>query len=272
MARQRQRLIKAREIAGKTREQVAEALRVSVRTIERLETGETRNPQIGRRSELAKLYKLTPAELRVVLNGDDEPVPAVNGHAVPDWLTLYASLEQQASQLWAWQPFTVHALLQTPDYAAAVEQADPVPGDVARLVDLRMTRQAVLTREPDPLHLSVVLDESVLRRVTGSQEVMAAQLNQLVKTAELPNVDIRVLPLHAGIHAAAFGTFTVLASSGISTPQMVCVEDRTGHRYLESTHAVDVHFAVFNHLARLAFPSDESRDVIRTAAKETRHD
>ena len=77
----------------------------------------------------------------------------------------------------------------------------PTEEEVERWVRVRLARQAVLDREPDPLRLSVVLDEAVLRRVAGDREVMAEQIDHLVMMAERPNVDIRVLPLDPGTHA-----------------------------------------------------------------------
>jgi Domain of unknown function (DUF5753) len=53
-----------------------------------------------------------------------------------------------------------------------------------------MSRQRVLDAEI-PLRLSVVLDESVLRRAAGGAEVMRDQLRHLVQAANRPNVDLR---------------------------------------------------------------------------------
>jgi transcriptional regulator with XRE-family HTH domain len=270
MGRQRQRLIDRREDLGLTREQVAAALGINPKTYARCEQGKTML-RVGQRPQLAKLLHWSPAELRLALN-DDGQLGLPGGQTVPQWLTLYASLEQGASRLWTFQPMTVPALLQTYDYATAVEHIAPAPVTeeaVARRVDMKMARQGVLTRHPDPLELSVVLDESVLHRVTGGREVMARQLAHVAEMAELPNVDLRVLPLDAGVHSAAFGGFIVLASSGASDPQMVCVEDRTGIRYLEGPYAVDAHVEVFDHLCDFALSPDDSVEVVRTVAKET---
>lgn len=81
----------------------------------------------------------------------DEGQVSRNGHAVPAWLTLYASLEQSASHVWTWQPLTVHALLQTRDYATAVESIGPEPVSVdavAEKVALRLSRQGCSTGNP----------------------------------------------------------------------------------------------------------------------------
>lgn len=132
-----------------------------------------------------------------------------------------------------------------------------------------MARQAVLTRQPDPLRLSVVMDESTLYRVAGDQGVMADQLDHLAEMAELPNIDLRMLPLSAGVFSAAFGAFTIITAAGSADPYMVCVGDRTGFRYMESRGAVDTHLDLFDHLSAVALRSAASVDLIRTTAKET---
>ena len=72
---------------------------------------------------------------------------------------FFASHEQGASELWAYEPVVMPGLLQTPAYAAAVQRDDSVygpPSDAEsdRWVQQRLARQAVLTRDPDPLALS----------------------------------------------------------------------------------------------------------------------
>lgn len=267
MATARQALRARREQLGLSQEEIARTLHVSTFSYRSWEAGESL-PRLGRRQDLARALSWTTAQLASALDGDRP----MNSHAVPEWLTLYASLEQAAAHIWAWQPVTVHALLQTPDYAASVERIGPVRftrEDIDRRVSLRMNRQRVLHRKSEPLRLSVVLDESVLRRVTGSPEIMAEQLNSLADTAPRGNIHIQVVPLVAGVHSAAFGTFTLLQSPGAGAPQMVCVEDRTGHRYLESEHAIKAHSMLFDHLCDVALPPAESIELIRHHAKET---
>jgi hypothetical protein len=58
----------------------------------------------------------------------------------------------------------------------------------------RMIRQELLSREPS-FQLSVVMDESVLLRKIGDRGLMRAQLLRLAAAADLPNVELRVMPL-----------------------------------------------------------------------------
>jgi transcriptional regulator with XRE-family HTH domain len=264
----RHRLVQRREELGLTQEDVANALGANTKTVARYERGES-TPRPGQRPRLARILQWSTAQLALALT-DGEAAGAPNGQAVLSRLSWYANLEQGASAIEAFQPFTVHALLQTTDYATAVERVgpEPVPEDeVAQLVGVRMSRQAALDREPEPLHLSVVLDESVLFRTTGSGEIMAYQLEHLAQVAQRSNVEVRLLPLDAGVHSAAFGSFTLLNFGG-STKRMVCVEDRTGFRYLDRPYEVEAHAALFAHLCDYSIPPSESANVILRIAKE----
>lgn len=268
MALGRQALRQRREQQGWSQESIAAALGVATSTYRSWETGET-NPRVGFRPRLAGKLEVSLAELGHMLNGKGrDAIP--DSQQVVEWLTMYASFEQGAAQLCAFEPMTFHALLQRRDYAVAVEQTGLAisDDDVAQRVEVRMARQGVLERQPDPLDLHVVLDESILHRVTGGRSVMAAQLEHAADLAEQPNVTVQILPLDPGVHAAAFGAFTVLTSLGAWAPHMACAIDRTGFRYHESRTAVDAHAALFEHLCAAAMSPADSIDTIRHIAKE----
>lgn len=271
MTEPRHRLKARRESLNVTQEEMAHALGVAVSTYRAWEYG-TSSPRADHRRKLVHHLKVPREQLGYYLSANGDAAMAPRGQTVVEWLTMYASFEQGAAELWAWEPVTVHALLQTPAYAAAVERTAVAPSEerAAQVIQVRMARQGALTREYNPLVLHVVLDESVIRRMTGGRQVMAEQLDHLAKRAERPNVTIQVLPLDPGIHAAGFGAFTVLTSAGVDEPRMACSTDRAGFKYHESQDAIDAHVALFEHLCDLALPPDESMSLIRAIAKETR--
>lgn len=263
----RRRLIDRREELGLTQQQVADRLHVDVRSVVRYESGDS-TPRVGQRPHYAKVLRWEPAQLALALT---DQLPPVNGHAVPGWLGHLASLEQAAAQLCAYEPVVVHGLLQTSAYACAIESVGPDPisdDEVVHKVENRLARQAVLDREPDPLNLSVVLDESVLLRVAGGADVMIGQLNHLALVAERPNVDLRVLPLDAGVFSAAFGSFALFTTTGATAPYMAVTEDRAGPHYLDRPNELAAHAALFAYLSDAALSAPDSIDVIRRAAKE----
>lgn len=265
MGRQRRAALTERRIElGLTKEDVAVRLGRAVRMVERYESGDADVPEpLWRR--YAEILEWTPRQFAEALRS----TPA--GLEVVEQLSLYVELEQAAARAWAFEPYTVYALLQTEEYATAVESTGLSASrrEITRRVQLRMARQAVLDRQHDPLDLAVVLDESVLHRVPGGNDkVMAEQLAHLVDIAERPNIDLRVLLNASSVHAAE-SPFTLLRSSD-TAPVRLCLFDRTGFRPIEQTELVDRHMAVFDHLTQAALPPSASIDYIRTIAKERR--
>lgn len=265
----RERLAERRRELGLSQEDIAQTLGVDAGTYGRYERGlMTPRPVLHRR--LADVLNWDPAQLAVALSDD---LPSVNGHEVPGWLSHLASLEQGAAEVRAFEPVVVHGLLQTADYAMAVEIVGPEPlsvEHVQRKVESRLARQLVLGRGDDPLGLCVVLDESVLRRVAGSGDVMAAQLEHLATVGEWPNVDLRVLAFDAGVFSAAFGSFSLYVQPGATDPYMAVTEDRSGPHYLDRAPEREAHTALFAYLSERALSPTESGDLIRRIAKEYR--
>lgn len=112
----------------------------------------------------------------------------------------YALLEQAAISLQLFAMTVIHGLFQTEAYARAlIGGAYPPLSDqrVEELVQLRMERKVLFDREPVPM-IEVIIDEAVLRRVIGSEEIMREQLLHLVECARRRNVTLLVLPLDAG--------------------------------------------------------------------------
>ncbi|MFH9685689.1 helix-turn-helix domain-containing protein [Streptomyces sp. NPDC017413] len=112
----------------------------------------------------------------------------------------YALLEQAALSLQLFATNVIHGLFQTEAYARAlIGGGYPPLSDqrVEELVELRMERKALFDREPVPM-IEIIIDESVLRRVIGSEEIMREQLLHLVECARRRNVTLLVLPLDSG--------------------------------------------------------------------------
>ncbi|MEW2084679.1 helix-turn-helix transcriptional regulator [Streptomyces sp. NPDC005283] len=122
----------------------------------------------------------------------------------------YALLEQKAVGLCLYATLVVHGLFQTEEYARALIGGGYPPLSeerVEELVEARMARRALFEREPVAL-IELILEESVLRRTIGSEEVMRGQMRHLAECARRRNVTLQVLPLDCGLtgeHAGARG-------------------------------------------------------------------
>ena len=200
-----------------------------------------------------------------------QPVVLDGGHIVPEWLVLFASLERAASRLQCFEPIVLPALLQTEAYAEAASRAGfraQSDSDIAQQVALRIARQQVLERSPNPLDLACIVDESVLLRETEGPAVMANQLDHLVTMSNRPSIDLRILPLSSTSHAASFGAFQLLTSPESNGGAfMACAEDLSGIRYLDSPAAVAAHTQLFEHLQNGAYSVDQSADLIRSISR-----
>ncbi|WP_030559601.1 DUF5753 domain-containing protein, partial [Streptomyces exfoliatus] len=112
----------------------------------------------------------------------------------------------QATYISTYQVQLIHGLLQTEEYARAVLTTG-VSDDLDGLLAGRMERRLILEREQPPLAWAV-LDEAVLHRPIGGQEVMRNQLAHLLEFSERRWMRIQVMPFSVGQHASLDGSFT----------------------------------------------------------------
>jgi len=186
--------------------------------------------------------------------------------AVPEWLELYLGLEYGAARISSYDTI-IPGLLQTREYAEALYRAGErrlTDEEIHTKVELRMTRQKILTRAEGAPQLWSVLDECALRRLVGGPEVMRAQLDHLVKMAERTNIEIQVLPNSAGAHAGIEGTFTILdyPAEFEGDPGTVYVETRIRGIYYEEPPQVTEYRRVFERLQVQALGPDEFGDAL----------
>ncbi|MFD0556996.1 helix-turn-helix protein [Stackebrandtia endophytica] len=151
----------------------------------------------------------------------------------------------------------VPGLLQTPEYAHGVMSAVDPSADLDRWIELRMTRQHVLTKH-QPMNLTAIIDHSVIRRQVSSPDVMRSQLDHLLKVTQLGNVDIRILPMdhYCGV-TGAFEVFTLLSPY----PRVGYIAGTAGDVCIEG-HAVERLSVQFDRLLSASVNADDSLDLI----------
>ncbi|UFQ16453.1 MULTISPECIES: helix-turn-helix domain-containing protein [Streptomyces] len=180
----------------------------------------------------------------------------------------YLNLEGMASKTESLLT-VVPGLLQTREYAASIVERSQVwssKREANRFVELRMARQAALTRET-PLNLWCILDEAALRRVVGGPEVMKAQLERLLEVSEeYTHVAIQVLPFSAGAHAGIDGPFQLLHFP--AGPPVALVETKTTSLYLEEDGDVDRYRSALDTLRTQALDEQATRRFIRELIKD----
>lgn len=275
-------LRRLRARTGLTLDEVAERMTCSTSKISRLETGKG-VPKVPDVSELMRIYGVTSDTeremlLRLVRDGRqhgwwERLTEGVHPERyVMDAPARYPALENDARAVRAYSLGVVHGLLQTPEYAREVIRSwlRTHPADeIDRLVALRVERQQALVRpDPPPLAVDVVLDEGVLHRLVGTPGVMEAQLRHILRTAELPNVTVRVLPFDGGVLRAHAGTFVVLEIPAELGADVVYVEGHAGESYLDSRADVELYKDVLRDVVRQALPVSESLALLARRADD----
>jgi transcriptional regulator with XRE-family HTH domain len=256
---------------GLTIEQVAASLLCSTSKVSRMETGHVAATMRDIR-DLCQLYGITDQAER-----DRLRALAREGKQAGWWqsydldFSTYVGLEAAATALQYYQSTIVPGLLQTADYARAMlEVTVPklAPGRIEELLEVKLTRQGVLTRDP-PLRLRAVLDEAALHRSVGGPAVMAVQLDRLIRAASSPDITIQIVPYAAGAHPAMDSTFNILEFTG-TVPSVVYVEGLLGWIYLDRPAEIDRYRQVFECLSTLALSPKESIELVAEVAGEHR--
>ncbi|MGX2993645.1 helix-turn-helix domain-containing protein [Streptomyces sp. JNUCC 64] len=265
------RLKELREAKGLTREQAASELRVTAATVRRMETAEValKVPYVH---VLLAMYGVADGEVDGFLSlVEDANRPGwwQRYHDVlPEWFSLYVSLEAEARLIRSYEPHFVPGILQTDRYAREVMTAGTIghshPEEVERHVELRLDRQQLLGK-PNAPHLWIIMDETVLRRPVAGAEVMAEQMDRLLTAARTPGLTLQVAEFGNGPHPGTYGPFSLFRFTQPELQDMVYCEFLTGALYLDSQIEVANHLEVLDHMSAQAASTDRTRELLREA-------
>ncbi len=139
-------------------------------------------------------------------------LPMLAREAYPTWFRSYVALEAEAVSIEEFEIQVVPGLFQTEEYARAVFSPawPPMTSDeMDRRLKARLERQQILSRDQPPL-VWMILDESVLRRLVGSAEIMADQLAYLLELAGRSNIKLQVLTYDRAFRAPLDGSVVLL--------------------------------------------------------------
>jgi len=264
-----------RESRGKSGDTVAAALKWSPSKISRYERART-GLQPRDVARLLDYYQITGSRRAALLALAEEATHKGWWEEFADGLSAdyrqFIGLEHEASSISVWHVDVVTGLLQTVSYArhiiASYGRVEPItPGMIDRLVKVRMQRQQVLDREPE-LQLSVVLDESVLKRRIGGEKVMYEQLQRLAREADRPNVTLQILPLGAQhtVFSESFVIFRFGTDSEAMLQDVVCTEHLRNDFSLEGEKETYLHRLAFAMLVEASLDPAASRALILETA------
>lgn len=184
----------------------------------------------------------------------------------------YVALESAATAVKTWQPAFVPGLLQTPEYvralrespaAAATKGSEPDEDFIAA----RIARRRRLSEDP-PLSLRVVIYEAVLRNFPGGLATATGQLEELLKMADLPSVDLRIFPFGAGTHPGLNGSFNIISFAAPGAMDVVYLDAHFTQHWVEGGEATAAYDELFEKIAEHALDERESVSFLHKLRKE----
>ncbi|MFF3768098.1 helix-turn-helix domain-containing protein [Streptomyces sp. NPDC001922] len=263
-----------RDGRGLTLEDVAEKSAsterpLTIAKLSRLETARSaaKPDDIG---HLLDLYEVTDDELRTALlaltreGGQRGWWQSYRGVLSPVYEDLI-SLEAEATSVCTWQMGAIPGLLHTGEYAreiiTATAMSAAVEAQVDALVEVRLARQAVLTRE-QPIDLWAIIAEGALHAKSVGDGVMREQLSRLLSLSRRPNVNIQILPTRTPPHVGQIGSYSVLGFEGHTDLDVAHTESLTSTLYVENPEQVGIYRAAFERLRAAALPVEASTERI----------
>ncbi len=265
-----------RESTGKSGDVVANALKWSPSKISRYELART-GLKLQEVEKLLNYYEISGSQRAHLLDLARDAAQRGWWEEYADGLSpdyqQFIGLEHEATSIAIWHVEVVAGLFQTEAYARHIigsySRVEPIPpGMVERLVRVRMQRQQVLARDPD-VQFSVILDESILRRRIGNDEVMYQQLQRLARDADRPNVTLRILPLDTQ-HTVFAESFVIF---GFGPDDDAIFQDVVSSEHLKSAFSLEgeretyLHRLVFQMLVSASLDPEPSKELIREAAE-----
>lgn len=267
-------LARYRANANLTASQAAKALGWSATKVTRLERNEWRLPEKEDVAALLRVYGVTDPAVHAALEelaeqgsqrGWWDPYDDVLGGALP-------AFEFEAWKLRVFETLLIPGLLQTPAYAAAMFRGGQAVKDVTveRRVQARLARQVILDR-PTPPYLWAIIDESALLKRVGGPDVMAEQLEHLIRMATRDRIGLQIVPNAAGAHASMAGPFSILQfENEQDDPTLVYIETATGDLWREGEKEVARYEDRYDHVRGSAMDAEASVRYLAGLVRELR--
>lgn len=177
----------------------------------------------------------------------------------------YEELERKATSICSYQVSVVPGLVQTLGYTERILRDVVGLGedDIAAGLRARRARQQLLYRAGTDLRL--VIAEHVLRHRWGGDAVMLEQLHHLAQLAELPTVDLAVLPVDTDMPLPHMTSFDLLTMDR-DEEDVVQIETDTSEIRETEPSRVEVYRQRFDALRSHAHTGADALDAVRQIA------
>jgi transcriptional regulator with XRE-family HTH domain len=246
-----------REHHGFSREEFADLVRFSKHTVASVEQGR-RMPDDDFVDRAEPVLGDTGALRKAVRKVARQP-------GIAAWFRQWAREEGAAISLCTYECRVVPGLLQTRGYARAVSMSvPPLAGEEAaeQRVSARIERQELLSTHRDPpCAFSFIVEQAVLERRTGGEEVTRGQLDHLLAVIERHwNVEVQIMPLVQPVHAGLDGPIALL-----ETPEnrwFGYSEGQENGRFISDPKAISVLQQRYAKMRSQALTPEDSRKLL----------
>jgi transcriptional regulator with XRE-family HTH domain len=230
--RLRSELRRAREAANLTPREVAAAMDWSQSKLIRIESGAVGISTNDLRALLTH-YNIDSIRIGILVDiarAAREPTQwsIYRNVASAEYIT-FLGYESSASTIRNFEPLFIPDLLQTEEYARTVISVVEARNSckIDSLVDLCVQRQELIVRDNGP-RIQAIMDEAVIRRVVGGQNVMRQQLQYLQTLAEHPRVTIRIVSFTRGVYPCQWVSYVLLGFRDPNDGDLLYVKNLCG--------------------------------------------
>jgi DNA-binding XRE family transcriptional regulator len=234
---------------------LARAVHVGDSTIAAYETGR-RSPNRSTAEAIDEALSAGGAIIQVWDELTDE-------REIPEGWRDFEKVEQQAVEVREYQISLVPGLLQTAEYTRAILRNGRMWGE-SRIENLVKQRTGRLEGVKDAA-LTFVLDETVLRRMPSSPEVMRGQLDHILGLVEGRRIGLSVFPLGSPMYPGLPGSFRIMT---LTDGRVMGQEEHLSGIVVITAPKVNALVTVFGNLQAEAMGTRESADLVATIREE----
>ncbi|MGH3926005.1 MAG: helix-turn-helix domain-containing protein [Pseudonocardiaceae bacterium] len=180
-----------------------------------------------------------------------------------------ASWEAATTRIAEYQPAMIPGLLQTTAYARDLLNSpltsamDVTEAEVDALVAERVKRQNILYQPGRTIQ--IILGEAALWNTPGTGDILLGQLDRLISFADLPSLELGVLPRDVPMPIAPLACFAVYDDD------FVLAETLTGEQRLDDPDEVAVYVTAFDQLRATAAIGPDAVTLIRRVMANLSH-
>jgi transcriptional regulator with XRE-family HTH domain len=290
VARRRVRLAlrEARESEQRTQTEVADAMDWSLSKVIRIESGEVSISPNDLRPLLSYLnIKERPRIDELIADAKTSrqrqrqwwQEPRFREHLTPA-LSRLIEFEREAVAARHFAIYLAPGILQVPEFAEAILRkwhADrgPVDGLTEEEIAVRLEararrREAFLARTDNP-RVAVLVDESMVLRIIGGPDVLAAQLADMLRLINDGRITLRIVPFHS-IEAPlpTFGTYDMLylTEDGDDDNAVIYRELNLGDEIVEDRMRAELHRLRFDELWNASMDEQATIELVQKRLKD----